>query len=223
MLSYNINPDSGALVLADQLGATEELGISDPTLVEGFTAHGQAWALLGAAGSNSLTLLSVSATGALTVQDHLIDTLGSRFGQVSAVEVVELDGHVFVLAAGGDGGIELLRLLSSGQLLHAARLTGGATEGLQNVTALESFVDADQLHVFVASDMGLNADGEGIAHLVLDRAALGVAVTASGGQLVGTEGDDLLMGNSSATTISGGAGSVLLEGLTELEPGDFLF
>ncbi len=201
---------TGALTSADALGRDQGLGIAAPTALEGITAYGQAWVVLAAAGTSSLSVMAVAANGDLTLVDHAIDSLGSRFGQVTAVESFVVDGHAFVLVAGGDGGMDLLRLLPSGHLVQAAQVVHAPGQGLQNVTAIEAYVTQDLVSIFVASEGGLNADGEGIARYGLSRAALGQVATASGSALSGTGGDDLLVGNGTATTITGGGGDDML-------------
>ncbi|MBT8154539.1 hypothetical protein KMP13_11640 [Epibacterium ulvae] len=217
--SYRIAAGTGALTPADELGRDQGLGIAAPTAVDAIIAYGQAWVVLAAAGTSSLSVMAVAANGDLTLVDHAIDSLGSRFGQVTAVESFVVDGHAFVLVAGGDGGMDLLRLLPSGHLVQAAQVLHAPGQGLQNVTAIETRVTGDTVSIFVASEGGLNADGEGIARYGFSRAALGQVATASAATLSGTAGDDLLIGNGTATTITGGAGDDML---VASAPGDRL-
>ncbi len=223
VLSYRINGVNGALTPADQLGRDQGLGIAAPAVLEGFVAHGRAWVILGAAGTGSLSVMAVAGDGSLSLVDHVIDSAASRFGGVTAVEPFVVGDHVFVLAAGGDGGLELLRFLPSGQLVHAARIEHRTGQGAQNVTALEVAVTGEEIQIFVASEGGLNDDGEGIARYRLDRADLGDVSTANGGRLRGAAGDDLLMGGDRPSHLRGGAGDdMLVQGAAgdELEGGD---
>lgn len=208
--SYRIAPDTGALAPADQLGADQGVGIAAPTAVAGISAYGHSWAILGAAGTSSLTVMQVGASGDLHLTDHVVDSLGSRFGQVTAVEPFVVGDHAFVLVAGGDGGMELMRLLPTGQLVRAAQLVHVPGQGLQNVTAIETHVTASAVSVFVASEGGVDQKGEGIARYVLDRSVLGQVRTADGARLAGTAGDDLLLGGGGATTLTGGDGDDML-------------
>ncbi|MQQ09584.1 calcium-binding protein [Epibacterium sp. SM1979] len=208
--SFRIAAGTGGLTPSDQLGTADGLGVATPTALTTLTTYGDTWAVLGAAGTSSLSLLQVGRGGDLTLVDHLIDSRGSRFGHVSAVESFVVDGHAFVLAAGGDGGMELFRLLPTGQLVQAAQAVHATGQGLDNVTALETYVTADEVVIFVASEGGLNEDGEGIAQYGLSRAELGQVVTATGGSVAGTGGDDVLLGNGTATHIQGRAGDDML-------------
>ncbi|SCZ71964.1 Ca2+-binding protein, RTX toxin-related [Epibacterium ulvae] len=209
--SYAINAATGALTPQDQLDGADGWGVSLPSTLEMVTAYGRAWLFVGAAGSSSLSVVAVSGSGRLTLSDHVIDSLGSRFGQISALKVVDVDGHVLVLAAGGDGGLEVLRLLPSGQLVQAAQLVEGEDGGgLQNVTAIEAHVSANTISIFVASEGGAGQDGAGLAHYELRRADLGQVLTAQSARLLGTAGDDLLLDGGQARHLQGAAGADML-------------
>ncbi|WP_282078370.1 calcium-binding protein [Epibacterium ulvae] len=209
--SYAINAATGALTPQDQLDGADGWGVSSPSTLEMVTAYGRAWLFVGAAGSSSLSVVAVSGSGRLTLSDHVIDSLGSRFGQISALKVVEVDGHVLVLAAGGDGGLEVLRLLPSGQLVQAAQLIAGEDgRGLQNVTAIEAHVSANTISIFVSSEGGAGQDGAGLAHYELRRADLGQVLTAQSARLLGTAGDDLLLDGGQARHLQGAAGADML-------------
>ncbi|WP_282096369.1 calcium-binding protein [Epibacterium ulvae] len=209
--SYEINAATGALTSQDQLNGADGWGVSPPSTLEMVTAYGRAWLFVGAAGSSSLSVVAVSGSGRLTLSDNVIDSLGSRFGQISALKVVEVDDHVLVLAAGGDSGLEVLRLLPSGQLVQAAQLVEGEDGGgLQNVTAIEAHVSANTISIFVASERGAGQDGAGLAHYELRRADLGQVLTAQSAHLVGTAGDDLLLDGGQARHLQGAAGADML-------------
>jgi len=209
--SYAINAATGALTPQDQLDGADGWGVSSPSTLEMVTAYGRAWLFVGAAGSSSLSVVAVSGSGRLTLSDHVIDSLGSRFGQISALKVVEVDSHVLVLAAGGDSGLEVLRLLPSGQLVQAAQLVEGEDGGgLQNVTAIEAHVSANTISIFVASEGGAGQDGAGLAHYELRRADLGQVLTAQSARLLGTAGDDLLLDGGQARHLQGAAGADML-------------
>jgi hypothetical protein len=203
--SYRVDPGSGALTAAGSFGVEDGLPVGGVSAVAGFEAHGRTWALLGAGGSGSLSLMSVTRNGALSLSDQLNDTATTRFGGLSALEVVTLaDGTVLVLAAGSDDGISLLRMLPSGQLLHLTSLAHDSGLGLENVTALETLVTGDTLQVFAAS----GAAG-GISRFTLDLADLGQVITARAGQttVAGGAGDDVLRAQATGSTLRGGDGA----------------
>lgn len=205
--SYRIDPASGALEAADQLGQAAGLAVSDPRALESFRAQGSDWIVLASAGSSSLSLIRVEQDGRLTLADQLNDTLATRFGGAAHLQVVQHGDHVLVLAAGHDDGISLLRLLPSGQLLYLDSLSADEAAGLQAVTALESVVLGDQLQLYVSS--GSHA---GLARLALDLGDLGqqASLLTGAGRLQGGAGDDLLQGGTGAVLLEGGAGDDIL-------------
>ena len=198
---------TGALTRADDLGAAQGLSISGITALESFEAGGKSWALIGAAGSSSLTLVQVAADGGLRFEAQLMDTAMTRFGGVAALEVVEADGHLLVLAAGKDGGLSLFTLAPGAGLIHLQSLEHMPGLGLQNVTALEAAVAGGALQVFAAS----GAEG-GISQFTLPLADLGEVrlAAANAARLEGSAGNDVLDGGQGAADIFGGAGDDVL-------------
>lgn len=213
LVSYRVDPTSGALSRADSLGAAEGLGVSEPTVLESFTAHGTSWVLMGAAGSGTLSLVELGRQGQLILWDHVIDTAQTRFGAITALEVIEHEGAALVLAAGGDDGLALLRLLPDGQLVHIESLahdTGLAPNtglGLASVTALAATVEGDALQIFASS-----ASAPGVSQFSVSLADLGVIAGVGGngavaqGLIQGTAGADVLVGSHGAV-LMGGAGA----------------
>ncbi|WP_286672694.1 calcium-binding protein [Leisingera thetidis] len=205
--SYRADAASGALRPADGLGAEQGLSVSGITALEGFEADGKAWALIGAAGSSSLTLVRVKADGDLRFEAQLQDTAMTRFGGLSALEVVAADGHVLVLAAGNDGGLSLFTLAPGAGLIHLQSLEHVPGLGLQNVTALEAVAAGGMLQVFAAS----GAAG-GISQFTLPLADLGEVrmAAAADARLDGSGADDVLEGGRSGARIYGEAGDDVL-------------
>ena len=196
---------TGDLQAVDQLGAAEGLPVADPSALHSFEAYGASWLLMAASGSGSLSLVRVAADGGLSLADQLNDTLATRFGGASVLEVVQAGDHVLVLAAGSDDGLSLLRLLPSGHLLHVTSLAQAQGLGLENITALETAVLGDQLEIYISS-----ATAGGIARFNLDLADLGLVRHIDQGSLSGGAGDDLLQAGAGAATLSGGAGDDIL-------------
>lgn len=205
--SFRADAASGALSPGSDLGADQGLAVSGITVLEGFEAGGNAWALLGAAGSSSLTLMQVGADGGLQVVAQLQDTAMTRFGGLSALEVVEAEGHVLVLAAGNDGGLSLFTLTPGGELIHLESLEHTPGLGLQNVTALEAAAVGGSLQIFAAS----GAEG-GISQFTLPLGSLGdVRMAAAGAaRLDGSAGNDVLEGGRSGANLYGQAGDDVL-------------
>lgn len=84
--SYLVDPTTGALEVRGIMGSQNGLGISNLTDMEVVTAYGHSFAIVAPAGSNSLSVLEVTATGNLVTVDHVIDTRGTRFGDVATLE-----------------------------------------------------------------------------------------------------------------------------------------
>ncbi|MEO9778505.1 MAG: hypothetical protein ABJH07_23215, partial [Sedimentitalea sp.] len=207
--SYRVDADTGRLTEVDSCGAEDGLGLALPTALETVTAHGATWVVLAAAGSDSLSVMQLAANGTLIPTDHILDTRATRFGGVTALEVIEADGHVFVLAGGADDGISLFYLLPGGHLVHMQTLVHDTGLGLENVTGITAVRMGDSLQVFVSS----GTEG-GLSQFTLPLGALGTVIKASDtGQdvpLSGTEGSDLLLGSAGQTTLRGQAGNDIL-------------
>lgn len=204
--SYRIDPVSGALQQRDVSGAVDGLGMAAPTALETVTAFGSTFVLVGAAGSQSLSVLRLGPDGALTATDHLIDSRETRFGGVNALAVLETGGHVLVAAGGSDDGISLFTLLPDGRLIHTATLIHGPGLGLADITAIEMTRTGDLLQLFVTGE-----DGTGITRFSADLGTLGIVLRDSdtaGTLLAGTAGDDLILASLTGARdrLEGGAG-----------------
>ena len=207
--SYTIGAATGRIAFADSLGAGDGLGVSVPTALETVTAFGATWVLLAAAGSSSLSVMRLSNTGALTATDHVIDTLATRFGGVTALATARVDGHVLVLAGGADDGISLFTLLPDGRLVHLETLAHDTGLGLENITALAATRMGESLQIFAAS----GTEG-GIAQLSLDLSDLGAVIRAAAGTgagtVAGTQGNDVMLARGGTGTLRGQAGDDVL-------------
>ncbi|MDC0660440.1 hypothetical protein N6L27_20735 [Leisingera sp. SS27] len=205
--AYSADAATGALTPGAVLGAGQGLSVSGITALESFEMDGKAWALLAAAGSSSLTLVQVDAAGGLQFRAQLHDTAMTRFGGVSALEVVQAGEHLLVLAAGNDGGLSLFTLTPGGALIHVQSLEHMPGLGLQNVTALEAVVAGGQLQVFAAS----GTEG-GISRFTLPLAELGIVRQAGAGdaRLDGSAANDVLEGGAGAADLYGHAGDDVL-------------
>ncbi len=168
---------------------------------------GVSYLVLAAAGSSSLTVIEVGAQGDLTIRDHLLDTLHTRFGGVAALDIVTEGGRSYVIAGGADDGISIFALLPGGQLVALAHIEDTTAIGLDNVSAIAARGRADRLDIFVAS-----SSEPGITQLQFDITATGITTTATlaGGLLAGTQGDDILLGGVGDDVILGGAGNDIL-------------
>lgn len=204
---FALDLTDGDLRAGDTLDAAQGLSLGAITVLEGFAAHGNAWALVGAAGNSALCLLRLEADGGLVLEAQFQDSMVTRFGGISALEVVQAGPHMLVLAAGNDGGLSLFTLTPGGQLIHLRSLEHEVGLGLQNVTALEAVVLDGQLQVFVAcgAEMGISR-----FTLPLDRLGLLEQAAAGQAQLEGSSRDDLLEAGSAEIALLGHAGDDVL-------------
>ncbi|MEQ9260228.1 MAG: hypothetical protein RIG84_14165 [Roseovarius sp.] len=200
----------GEAVAMDSVGRPEGLGIMVPTDIEIVEAGGNTYLIVASepSGGNSgaLTVMRIRANGTLEPTDHVIDTLDSRFGDVQHISTATVDGHTYVVAAGGDGGLTLFELLPNGQLVHLESLEGTAEMPLGNVTALEIAVVGNELQIFVATE----ADA-GISVLSYDYRGRGdVLIAEEGGDyIIGTGQADVIVDGSGRDKLRGGGGADL--------------
>ncbi|NVO57777.1 beta-propeller fold lactonase family protein [Rhodobacteraceae bacterium B1Z28] len=202
--TYRVDPNSGTLSAIDNSATTGTLGIATPTAVEVVEAYGQSWVVVAGSGSNSVSVMRLSSDGRLIPTDHVLDTLDTRFESVQDLSVIEVDGRVFVVAAGGDDGITLYTLTPDGQLVHLDSIADSVESGLQNVQTLSVAHVGDELQILATAqqDAGVNL-------LTVSVADLGV-VREGFGTVNGTASDDMLSGSVLETTLLGGAGEDIL-------------
>ncbi len=204
LVSYRIDIAAGRLIEQDRLGAADGLGIAAPNVMEVVEAHGATWALLGAADSQSLSVMRVLPGGGLEATEHLIDTRETRFGGIQDLAVARAGDRLFVVAGGADDGLALFTLLPDGRLVHLHSLPHDTGRGLADIAALAAAVVGPELQVFAAGQ-----DVPGLSRLSVPIGDLG-AVRHGTGTLDGTGGDDLIAADAGAARLSGGAGDDIL-------------
>ncbi|WP_170384435.1 dockerin type I domain-containing protein [Ruegeria atlantica] len=202
--TYNLDDSTGALSVVDNSETLPTLGIATPTAVEVVQTYNQSWIIVAGAGSNSLSVMELAINGRLVPTDHVLDTLHTRFGSVQDLAVVEVEGHVFVVAGGGDDGVTLFKLTPGGQLVHLDSVEDTLQSGLQNIEALSVARVANELQILVASQQD-----PGLTQLTFSIENLGV-VQDGFGTINGTTQDDMLSGSVLDTTLIGGAGDDIL-------------
>jgi len=195
---------SGDFTIRDAVGAEDGFGVAAPTTIETIAAHGTQFAILGAAGTHSLSVIEVSDAGTLQVRDHLIDSRFSRFADVQDISVTQVAGQVFVVAGGSDDGLSLLTLLPDGRLVYLDSIASSAAARLDGITRLTAAHAQDALHVLAATQ-----GNGGLAHLSVPMDNIGVVLRGTGG-LAGGGGDDLLVAEAAAGILSGGSGDDIL-------------
>ncbi|WP_170545947.1 beta-propeller fold lactonase family protein [Ruegeria arenilitoris] len=202
--TYNVDQNTGALTTVDNSDALATLGIATPTAVEVVQADGQSWVVVAGAGSNSLSVMELAADGRLIATDHVLDSLHTRFETVQDLAVVEADGHVFVMAGGGDDGVTLFTLTPNGQLVHLDSFADTVHSGLQNVETLSVAHVGDELQILVGSQQDA-----GLTQLSVSIDDLGI-VQSGFGTVTGSAQNDILSGSILETTLMGGAGDDIL-------------
>jgi len=207
--SYRIDGETGALTRAATLGAADGLGVAHPSALETVTVHGRSWAVMAAAGSSSISVMELAPDGGLRLADHVVDTRATRFAGVAALEVIEADGHAFVLAGGADDGLSLLSLLPDGRLVHLQSLAHEGGLGLENVTGIEAVRSGSQIQVFVTSGAT-----PGLSQFAIDLDRLGAVLdgsgSAAGSTIAGTGGGDVILGAEGRPLLTGAAGDDIL-------------
>lgn len=209
LTSYRLDA-MGQAVLAATLRPADGLAVAAPNLVKSVHMAGGDYALLGAAGTSSITVVRLGADGSMAVVDQVNDDLNTRFQGISVLDCVNMQGRVFVVAGGADDGLSLMELLPNGQLLHLETLADRLDIALQDVSALTLRVHGAQIDVFVTG-----WSETGLSQFRIDPGPLAapLAASAEGGTLSGGGAGDLVMGGAGRDRLYGGAGDdILLDG-----------
>ena len=198
IILFRVGP-TGLLQQSGTIGAGGGLGINDPNDVRSVVMGGDTYLLVAAGATSSISVVAVQPDGTLQVTDHVADTLDTRFQGVQTSAVVTVGDRVFVVAGGGDDGLNLFTLLPDGKLLLLASQLQAPGMGLHNITAIEAIEVGGKIEVFVAGE------GLGITRLRLDPGELSP-------MQVGSAVSDILTGGNGGDVRSGGAGQDLLQG-----------
>lgn len=208
VFSYQMQAN-GTLQQTGSLGAAEGLGLNAPTALQQVTLNGQSYLLVAASGSSSISVLQVGTDGGMTATDHVVDDRTSRFENITALETVEIDGRVYVLAGGADDGLSLFTLLPDGRLLHLDAVADQLGFSLQNVSALAASAQNGAIQVFAGSE-----SETGLTQFTIDPGDSGAFVKAgqNGGRLEGSSLDDILQDGIGNDDLRGGAGDDIVMG-----------
>lgn len=216
--ALRISPSTGELINTDTLDASDGFWGSTPNELISVVAGGTTYLIAGSAGSNSLTVVKVANWGGMSVTDHEVDTLATRFQDTTALDATKINHRVLVTAGGSDDGISLFELSPSGLLLHLETVEDTMTTTLQNVAAIETVAVDEELQVFVSSETE-----PGVTQFTVDLGNFGVLRRGGTGDewlnaiwaddlLDGFDGNDVLKGNSGADTLIDGPGQDRLYG-----------
>ncbi|SFS20259.1 calcium-binding protein [Yoonia litorea] len=199
----------GGLSDPQSIGPEDGLWISAASVMESVSVNGRHYVVVGAAGTDSLSVVEVSADGRMLVRDHIIDSRDTRFGGVTALDVIEAGGKTYVIAGGADDGISIFVLLSGGFLVHRASIEDTVDISLANVSAIASHASGDgSVDLFVASSVN-----PGLTRLHFDGGGAGLTAIGvpQGGNITGTTGFDILQGLEGDDVINAGHGDDILQ------------
>ncbi|RLL72383.1 calcium-binding protein [Paenirhodobacter hankyongi] len=197
--AYSVGPN-GTVTQTGRLDVTSGLGIAGAVQMQTTTVAGVTYAVLTGATSNSLSVVEITATGALVAHDHVIDDLGTRFANASHIAITEVNGQSFIAVSGSDDGVSLFQLLPGGYLLLLDTMADSDAMTLDAISALAMTATDEAVQIHVAS--GTEA---GITTL---EATLGPI----GATLLGSHGADTLSGAAAGrNVIDGGAGNDRIE------------
>ncbi|MFU8834105.1 MAG: hypothetical protein ACNA7F_02425 [Roseovarius sp.] len=196
--------DAATAVLRDHVGVEDGFGISAITALETVAAHGTQFVILGAAGTDSISVLELDSAGGLIPRDHLIDSLSSRFANLQDLAVARVAEQVFVVAGGSDDGLSLLILLPDGRLIHLDSIASAPDARIDGVSRLSATHAQGALQIVAATE-----GNPGLVHLSVPMANIG-KVLRGGGMLTGGAGDDLLVAEATASVLVSGAGDDIL-------------
>ena len=242
VLAYRVDGATGALHQTDAVGADQGLGVNAPTAMGVVQVNGQSFVVLAAAGTSSISVMQVARDGSLVPTDHVIDNGSTRFEGVQDLAVAQSGDHAFVVAGGADNGLTLFMVLPNGSLLHLQTIADTDATSLHKVTAIETAIDGDTLHVFAGSQ-----NEGGLTQFSIDLSSLGdlqigtadvevltgdarsdiLVAAGQGDTLDGRDGADVLVSGDGDTRMSGGNGAdifVFQEGsgtshILDFEPG----
>lgn len=199
----------GSVSVSASLGAAEGVPMSGAINLALAQVAGKTFVIVGAAQTSSLTVLELANDGTLTLTDHVIDTLNTRFEGATALDAVSGSSIGHVVAGGSDDGLTALLLTPEGRLVHLATRAGDLVTALDGVSALALAQTGDGLRVVSGDQTGA------VSLFTLTPAGQDGVFTApaSGGVLVGAVGDELFLGSDTGDEILGGEGDdTLLDG-----------
>ncbi|MHA6326466.1 calcium-binding protein [Roseivivax sp. CAU 1753] len=186
LVSYDIAAN-GTLSSPQVFGPEQNPGIAGETTLETVTLGGTSFVILGAAQTGTLSVYALNGAGQLTLVDHLMDGLESRFQGVTALDAVVIDGVAYLAAGGGDGGVSLFRITDQGDLVHLGVLEDSVQTAVNGIGSLALYETPD--------------GGLGLATLGLADGGISQFSISLSGQMH--------LDDAGADTLSGGTGSDL--------------
>ncbi len=193
----------GSLGVGRRVLPNEGEGFRAVTDIDTVQIDERVFAIVSAAGSDSLSVFRISKNLQIKPIDIERDTQITRFDNVQAVEVFGTDTRTFVLAGGADDGVSLFELTYRGKLVHLETFGDRFDITLGNVSSIEVRVAGETAYAYVGS----SSEG-GVTELVIDLARGGEDIRggATKDRLNGTSGDDVIWGMGKSDRLSGGSG-----------------
>ncbi|MGB0797843.1 MAG: M10 family metallopeptidase C-terminal domain-containing protein, partial [Planktomarina sp.] len=202
--SFSVATD-GTLTPASQLGVAQYLPIDTPQDIATVTIDGQAYVVMAAAGSSSLTVLAVAENGNLTAVDQIMDDLGTRLEGVHLIESFTVGDHAYVLAAGQDSGISLFAIAPGGQMVHLDTVVDEEHFPIDTISDMHVMQVGDEFQLFTAS-----SSEAGIGQFTLELGLHGVVATVGASGPLGTNGRDILIADAGGRSINGRGGDDII-------------
>lgn len=200
---------AGGYTVTSVSGSVAGLGVNQAVASDLVEVGGKTYLIVGSH-SGALSVLECTSTGQLAPVDHVLDSASTRFGTLTDVTTFSSGDRSFVLAGGGEDGVDVFVLSPDGQLVHLETLTdmtGATLVGVQNIDTL---ITGDKLQVYIST-----TGHDGLEQFTLDLSTIGETIKAgnAGGSLRGSSADDMMWGGTGDDTISAGAGrDVIFDG-----------
>lgn len=181
-----------------------DIGIATPNVLTTLTMpDDRAYVLLGGYGSGTITVYEMDANGTLSVTDHILDDLTTRFGGISVLKSIVVGENAYVIAGGNDGGLSLFTLLPDGNLVFLEQVVDSDSLGLMNLNALDVRAKGNLIEIFVTS-----SHEAGLTQLTVDLSARPIVLGTEGNDaLQGTNGSDIIYDAGGEDRLTGGAGA----------------
>ncbi|GGE38292.1 hypothetical protein GCM10011360_27620 [Primorskyibacter flagellatus] len=204
--SFTVGAD-GSLEMVDTLGTKDGLWVWGLDGLASVRAHDVTYVAVSATNSSSLTLVRVNEMGVFFVEDHITDSLDTRFANVDAVAGFAVGDRGFLVAGGADDGLSLFEIMPDHALFSHEGLVQQSGGALEDIAALGIAHFAGEVQIIAAGTPGLT-----LATLPTQTIAAPRMGSAASEDLSGGNGADLIWGGAGNDTVSGGAGNDILAG-----------
>jgi len=194
--SYTIN-SNGGLAVADVLRMSDGLPVDTPSAMEIAQIGASRFAILASAGTSSLTVMEITATGQLEPRDHINASTYTRIENLTALDTVHIADRAFVVAGGANDGVSLFEVMPDGRQYH---WDGSGTNRMVGGHGADTFIlspGATQDHI-VDFELGTDRIDMSALGRIYDLSALTWSERSAGAVI--TFGDRTLIINTSDAT-----------------------